>query len=177
MAEVLGQQKLDDLLNSFGQVKGIGWGYDLGLEHIIRRDSSQVIFGISALDVGGTEFKVAETTNKLKVSNIKDQVNLGLAAGQDFSFFNYIFSADVRGLNEQMEFTQRLRLGAQVGIPGLKFMGGYNSGYLSYGATLDLAFLRLTAGFYDLELGTKPDQIKSKRFIIYLSLFDFSFDA
>jgi hypothetical protein len=76
-----------------------------------------------------------------------------------------------------MDFGKRLRFGAQVGIPGLKLMGGINSGYYSYGATVDLALMKLTAGFYDVELGSKYKQTKSKRFVIYLSLFDFSFDA
>jgi hypothetical protein len=56
-------------------------------------------------------------------------------------------------------------------------MGGVNSGYYSYGATVDLNFIKLTTGFYDVELGSKYKQIKSKRFVIYMSLFDFSFDA
>jgi hypothetical protein len=56
-------------------------------------------------------------------------------------------------------------------------MGGLNSGYYSYGAQLDLAFMKITAGFYDIEMGSRYKQIKSNRFIIYLSLFNFSFDA
>jgi hypothetical protein len=76
-----------------------------------------------------------------------------------------------------MDFGKRIRLGAQVGIPGLKLMGGLNSSYYSYGAVLDLAFMKLTTGFYEVELGSKYKQIKSRRFVIYLSLFDFSFDA
>jgi len=91
--------------------------------------------------------------------------------------FHYIISADIRGLNEQMDFGRRARFGAQVGIPGVTLMGGLNSGYYSYGAQLDLAFMKLTAGFYDVELGSNYKQTKSRRFILYLSLFDFSFDA
>jgi hypothetical protein len=76
-----------------------------------------------------------------------------------------------------MDFGRRARFGAQVGIPGVTLMGGLNSGYYSYGAQLDLAFMKLTAGFYDVELGSNYKQTKSRRFILYLSLFDFSFDA
>ncbi len=76
-----------------------------------------------------------------------------------------------------MDFGKRLRFGGQLGIPGLTFLGGINSGYYSYGAQVDLAFMKLTGGFYDVELGSKYKQIKSRRFVIYLSLFDFSFDA
>jgi hypothetical protein len=177
MADSLGREELSELLKSLGQVRGIGWGFDAGLEHIVRQGNSQFVMGLSALDITGTEFEEEKTPDKLQVANIKDQVNFGLAAGQDFKFFHYVVSADVRGLNEQMDFGQRLRFGAEAGIPGLKVMAGLNSGYYSYGATVDLAFMKLTGGFYDLELGTTYKQIKSRRFIIYLSLFDFSFDA
>lgn len=175
--ESLDQDKLDKLLKSLGRVKGIGYGFDAGLEHVVRSGNSQYIFGLSALDITGTKFKEQYNSDKLQVSDIRDQVNLGMAAGQNFSLFHYILSADVRGLNEQIDFGKRLRLGAEVGIPGVKLLAGMNSGYYSYGAMLDLNFMKVTTGFYDVELGSKYKQIKSRRFVIYLSLFDFSFDA
>lgn len=177
VVDSLGQSEMDDLLKSLGQVRGIGWGFDAGLEHVVRQGNSQFVLGLSALDITGTEFSVAKNPDNLKVANTKDQVNLGVAAGQDFSLFHYIVSADLRGLNEEMDFGKRTRFGFQVGIPGITIMGGINSGYYSYGAQLDLAFMKLTAGFYDLELGSRYKQIKSRRIILYLSLFDFSFDA
>jgi len=173
----LGQANIQDVLKSLGRVKGIGWGFDVGVEHVVRQGNSQYVLGLSALDITGTEYRVDKNPDNLKVANTKDQVNLGLAAGQNFTLFHYILSADVRALNEQIDFGKRLRFGAEVGIPGIALIGGVNSGYYSYGATLDLAFMKLTAGFYDVELGSKYKQIKSRRFMIYLSLFDFSFDA
>ena len=173
----LGQDELRGILGTLGKVKGIGWGFDAGLEHVVRQGNSQMVFGLSALDITGTKFKVAKNSENLKVADIKDQVNLGAAGGQNFGLFHYVFSTDIRALNEQVDFGKRLRFGAEVGIPGISLMGGFNSGYYSYGAQLDLAFMKLTAGFYDIELGTKYKQTKSSRFIIYLSLFDFSFDA
>jgi hypothetical protein len=175
--ESLDQDALDKLLKSLGRVKGIGYGFDAGIEHVSRSGNSQFIMGLSALDITGTKFKEQYSSDKLQVSDIKDQVNLGMAAGQNFSLFHYILSADVRGLNEQIDFGKRLRMGAEIGVPGVKLLAGINSGYYSYGAMLDFAFMKLTTGFYDVELGSKYKQIKSKRFVIYLSLFDFSFDA
>ncbi len=175
--ESLDQDELEKILKTLGKVKGIGYGFDAGIEHVTRRGPSQFVIGLSALDITGTDFKEAENENDLEVADNRDQINLGLAAGQDFKLFHYIVSADVRALNEQMDFGKRLRFGAQVGIPGLKLMGGLNSGYYSYGAVVDLALLKITAGFYDVELGSKYKQTKSKRFVLYLSLFDFSFDA
>lgn len=175
--ESLDQDELEKLLNSLGRVKAIGYGFDAGVEHVVRRGNSQLIMGLSALDITGTKFKEEKSENNLQVADIRDQVNLGLAAGQDFKLFHYILSADVRGLNEQIDFGKRMRIGAELGIPGIKLLAGMNSGYYSYGAMLDMSFMKLTAGFYDIELGSKYKQIKSRRFVIYLSLFDFSFDA
>lgn len=175
--ESLDQDELEKILKTLGRVKGIGYGFDAGLEHVRRSGSSQFVFSLAALDITGTDFTEASNENNLEVADTRDQINLGMAAGQDFKLFHYVFSADIRALNEEMDFGKRLRFGAQVGIPGLKLMGGINSGYYSYGATVDLALMKLTAGFYDVELGSKYKQTKSKRFVIYLSLFDFSFDA
>jgi hypothetical protein len=177
VVDSLNQDDLKKLLNSLGRVKGIGYGFDAGIEHVVKSGNSQFILGLSALDITSTKFHEQKTADRLQVSDINDQVNLGVAAGQDFGLFHYILSMDIRGLNEQIDTGKRLRLGAQVAIPGLKLMAGVNSGYYSYGATADLAFLKLTAGFYDVEMGTKFKQTQSKRFLIYLSLFDFSFDA
>lgn len=177
VVDAIGQDELDKLLKKLGRVKGIGWGFDAGLEHVVRNGNTQFAIGLSALDITGTEYKVDKNPDNLKVADTKDQVNLGMAAGQNFSMFHYILSADIRALNEQIDFGQRLRLGAEVGIPGLSIMVGMNSGYYSYGASADLGFMKLTGGFYDVELGSKYKQTKSERFIIYLSLFNFSFDA
>jgi hypothetical protein len=173
----LNQNQLQDVLNNLGRVKGVGWGFDAGIEHVVKDGHSQFVTGLTALDINGTNFKMAQNPNNLKVANNRTQVNWGLAGGHDFKFFHYILSADVRALNEQMDFGKRLRFGAEVGIPGLSLMAGINSGYYSYGATIDLAFMKFTAGFYDVELGSQYQQVKSKRFVVYLSLFDFSFDA
>lgn len=175
--ESLGRDELNKLLNSLGRVKGVGYGFDAGIEHVVRNGSTQFVFGLSALDITGTDFTEAKTVDNLQVADIRDQVNFGMAAGQDFGLFHFIISADVRSLNDEMEMGRRLRFGAQLGIPGLKLLAGVNSGYYSYGAQVNLAFMKLTAGFYDMEIGPRYKQIKSNRFIISLSLFDFSFDA
>jgi hypothetical protein len=177
MSDGLGQGEVQQILNALGQVRGSGWGFDAGFEHIVRSGNSQFVIGLAALDITNTDFQIeGSNPNSLGVAPIRDQFNLGIAGGQDYKYFNYILSADVRGLNEQMDFGKRVRLGGKIAIPGLAVMGGLNSGYYSYGATIDLAFMKLTLGLYDIEIGSKYQQTKSKRFIAYLSLFDFSFD-
>lgn len=174
----LGQSEINNIVQSLGQIEGQAWGFDAGLEHVIKQGNGQLIFGLSALNISGTDFKLSGSNpNKLKLSNIRDQVNLGVAGGHDYKFFHYILSADVRALNEQMDFGKRLRFGAELGFPGISLIGGFNSGYYSYGVSIDMLFMRLTAGFYDIEIGSKYKQQKSERFVLYLNLFNFSFDA
>lgn len=174
--ETIGKDELSQIIKSLGQVKGTAYGFDAGLEHVTRAGNSQFVFGLAALDITGTKFKESNDAGG-KVQDIKDQINMGMAFGQDYRVFNYLLSADLRSLNEEMDFGRRLRLGLSVGVPGLKLMAGMNSGYYSYGASLEMAIFKLTAGFYDMELGTSYKQTKSRRFIVYLSLFDFSFDS
>lgn len=173
----LDQEETGDIAKCMGKVKGQAWGFDAGIEHVMKQGNSQFVLGLAALDITGTDFKVESNPDKLKVAPIRDQVNLGLAFGQDYKLFHYIISADVRALNEKMDFGKRLRTGVEVGVPGLSVMAGMNSGYYSYGATLDLGFIKTTAGFYEVEIGSKYRQTKSSRFVISVSLFDFSFDA
>lgn len=175
--ECLDQEEPEKISKCLGRVKGIGWGFDAGLEHVVKHGNSKFVMGLAALDIMGTQFTEQKTEDNLQVADIRNQINFGLAAGQDFKVFHYIVSADVRALNEQMDFTKRLRLGAEIGVPGLSLLGGVNSGYYSYGAMLDMKLLKVSAGFYDVELGSKARQVKSRRFVVFLSLFDFSFDA
>lgn len=177
VVDSLSKEDIGGIVDSLGQASGKAWGVDAGLEHIEKSGSTQFVFALAALDIGDTKFKEAENPNKLEVADNKGQVNLGMAGGQNFGLFHYVLSTDIRGLNQQMDMGKRVRVGAQVGIPLLTAMAGMNSGYYSYGASLNLGILKVTAGLYDVEMGSKYKQIKSKQFVIYLSLFDFSFDA
>lgn len=175
--DCLGRDEIKEITSCIGRTKGLGWGFDAGLEHVVKAGNTKLIMGLAALDITDTEFKETKKEDKLEVADMRNQVNLGLAFGQDYRVFHYILSTDVRALNEEMDFGKRLRVGLEVGIPGFSVMGGVNSGYYSYGATVDLKLVKISAGFYDIEIGSQYKQIKSRRFMVSLSLFDFAFDA
>lgn len=166
-----------DIIESLGIVEGDGWGFDAGFEHVVRQGPNQWVFGLAALDITDTEFDVPENEEMRTVAPNKAQVNLGMAWLYRTSLMRGSFALDVRGLTEEMEMMERLRLGVELGIPGISLLGGINSGYFSYGAAIDVGILKLTAGFYGAEVGGAYRRTRSKRFVIYLSLFDFSFDA
>ncbi len=174
MMGTLTGKKLEDILKSLGKNKAKTWGYDVGVEHVVRSRNSQFVFGLSYLDIGNTKFK---TSGEVPLSDIRSQLNLGMAFGQKYNLFHYIFATDLKYLDQDMEFSKRFKAGAEIGVGPVSLLAGINSGYYSYGAKLDFGVLSLMAGFYDLEMGSGYKQTKSRRLLLYLSLFDFSFDV
>lgn len=167
----------EDIIKRIGIVEGDAWGFDAGLEHVVRKGAHQFSVGIAALDITSTEFEVKKNDDGKTVAANRDQVNLGAAWLMRTALFKGSFSMDVRNLTQEQEFLERFRLGVEAGTPIISVLGGWNAGYLSYGLALDLGMLKVTAGFYGVEAGGKYNQLESERFVIYLSLFDFSFDA
>lgn len=169
----LDRGEFNEILKAMGNTKSNTWGFDVGLEHVVRSRNYQFILGLTYLDVGDTTF---DATEEVSVSDISGQLNWGMAFGQKFNFFHYIISADLKYLQREMDFGQRFKAGAEIGFAGISLLAGVNGGYYSYGAKLDLGPINLIGGFYDLEIGRHYQQTKSSRMILYLSLFDFSFD-
>ena len=171
------EEEASELSDCLGIVEGDGWGFDAGIEHVVRRGANQWVVGLAALDISTTEFDVPANDDERTVAPIEDQVNVGAAWMHRSALFRGSFSVDVRGLTQEMETMERLRLGVELGIPGISVLGGINSGYYSYGVAIDVGILKVTAGFYGLEVGGAYRRTESERFVVYLSLFDFSFDA
>jgi hypothetical protein len=170
-----GVEDAADLKESLGYSKGSGWGVDLGMERVWSNGTSSIILAGSILDVGGTKFKKTSGTDDVPEQDM--WINAGVSWKQDFMLFDYSLSLDLHPLNEDMDFGRKLHIGAKIGIPIFDFYGGIGSGYLSYGVGINFWPFRLIAGFYSTELGYRYKQQKGSRAIIYLSLFDFSFDT
>lgn len=161
-----------DLKSAFGSAQGKGWGFDLGIEYSQASTYSMFTAGLVASDIGDIHFRKLEGTGDIpkQYSNVA----AGVAFKQDFKLLDYTLSADLHPLNYDMDFIRKVHLGAELGIPFVTFHTGWNGGYLSYGATVKFWPVKLTAGFYGIEVGTKFKEEEAKRIIIYLSLFDFS---
>lgn len=166
-----------EIADRLGIVEGSAWGFDAGFEHVIRNGPHQFVIGLAALDITTTDFKVEENDDDKTVAPNRDQVNLGMAWLMRTSLFKGTFSLDVRELNREQDFLQRFRTGVELGTTFLSVLGGWNAGYYSYGVALDVGVIKMTAGFYGVEAGGGYRRLESERFVIYLSLFDFSFDA
>ncbi|MBC7713562.1 MAG: hypothetical protein H7177_09490 [Rhizobacter sp.] len=169
-----GATDLTSLKQALGYSKGKAYGADVGAEYAISSGNNVLTSGISILDVGGTRFRRTEGTGDIPVQEMS--INTGVAFKQDFGLFDYTLSADLRPLNQPIDFSRKFHLGAEFAIPLITVYAGWSEGYVSYGASVKLWPVKLTAGFYGVEIGSKFREQEAKRFIVYLSLFDFSFD-
>lgn len=169
-----GSTTVSSLKNALGYSMGDAWGYDMGVEYSRVQGNSTFTAAYSILDIGGTRFTKTEGTADVPMQ--KMIMNTGVAFKQDFGIMDYVVSADLHPLLGPVDFARQLHLGAKVGFPLIKAFGGFSEGYLSYGAAVEVWPFNLTAGWYGVESGAKYHQQESKRFILYLSLFDFSID-
>ena len=178
MLDALSQDEIEDILNALGKVNGSGWGVDLGLDYITSKGPQTFSMGLSLLDIY-TILHTESNDEDLEVQTQPLVVNFGTAWEATVGGgFGVTVSADIKNLQEQMEFSRRLHLGLEVALsPALSLLAGLNSvDNYSYGLQLNTGLINLYAGFYNTEIGERVQQQDSERVVVYFSLFDFKFD-
>lgn len=169
----------DTILEALGQVKGSGWGFDMGLDYVNKSGPNGFKMGLSFLDVY-TRLQTDNNDLEREVQPQNLKVNFGaaweLGLAQDFGL---VLSADIRNLESQeVELTKRTRIGMELKLsPAISFLAGTNSGLYSYGMKFSTGFFQVYGGIYDEDIGERQGQVVSNRAIVYVSLFDFTFDG
>lgn len=169
---------IEDILKGLGKVKGSGWGADFGIDYIKRNGGTNFSMSLAALDVF-TKLHTEKNEGNLEVPEQPLRVNFGTAFTQNFGAgFKFKVSADIRNLQEKMEFMRRVHLGTEISLtPALSLYGGINSiRNYSYGLMLNSGIFKLILGFYSTEIGEKIKQERSNRVLLSLSFFSFDFD-
>lgn len=169
-----GSTNIDDLKNALGYSQGKAWGIDLGTEFAYSSGRSLFTAGLSILDVGDTQF--SKTSGIGGVPKQEMTVNSGVAYKQDFGLFDYTLAFDIKPLTSSIDVSRKFHIGSELSLPLITAHAGWSEGYLSYGATIKLWPVKVTAGLYGVEVGSKFKEQEAKRMIVYVSLFDFSFD-
>lgn len=178
LLNALSAGEISDFLNALGKIRGQGWGFDAGLDYVNSTGSGTFSAGLSFLDIL-TNIQTEDNVDDLEVQDQPMQVNFGsaykmkLGPGLDFTL-----SADIRGLSQQMELARRLNLGFELGLtPALSILAGLNAvDNYSYGIQFNTGLVNIYAGFYGVETGEVLGQEDSDRFLVYLSLFHFTFE-
>lgn len=166
---------LSDLKSALGSAKGSGWGFDFGFEYMVSSRFSQLSFGASILDAGGTSFE--KTGGVGDVPSQDMLINAGAAFRQDFGIIDYTVALDLHPIQTGMSLIRMVHVGMELNIPFLSIYGGYSEGYPSYGVGFNLWPFKVYMGLYSVELGTELRQEQGKRAVFSLNLFDIEFDA
>ena len=169
-----GAKDITAIKSALGYSIGSSWGYDLGAEYAISSGDTTFTSAFSVLDIGNSQFTKSEGTKDVPQQEMK--VNSGVAFKQDFGLFDYTLSADMHPMTGWTDFDRKFHFGAELSLPLLTIDAGWSEGYLSYGVSVSLWPIKLTTGFYGVEVGSRYREQQAKRFILYLSLFDFSID-
>ncbi|MGB0454771.1 MAG: hypothetical protein ACPGJV_13765 [Bacteriovoracaceae bacterium] len=170
-----GVEDASDIKEALGYSKGEAWGLDLGADFVRSSGAMEFGVGLSILDVGDTQFKKTEGSADIPLQEMV--VATGTHFGIDFGIGEFVTSFDLHPINQGHDFLRMSHFGVELTLPFISLMSGFNSGYLSYGVELNLWLIRIVAGFYGVELsrGYKVDE--GKRAVLYISLFDLSFDS
>jgi len=169
-----GNTSLSSIKTALGYAQGSAWGYDMGAEYALSNGPSLFTAGLSVMDIGNTYFTKTEGTGTVPKQEMF--FNAGVAFKQDFGAFDYTISADLHPILGPVDFARQLHLGAELGIPFITLLAGFSEGYLSYGLSFKIWPFKITTGFYSVETGAAFRQQESSRFLLYVSLFDFSID-
>ena len=169
-----GTTDVSALKSALGYSTGKAWGVDLGAEYAVSSGHSTLTAGLSALDIANTRFQ--KTEGVAAVPNQEMTINSGVAFKQDFGIVDYTFSADLHPMTGATDLGRKFHLGSEFSIPLLTLDVGLSEGYASYGVSIKLWPIKITTGFYGVEVGSHYKEEEAKRFILYVSLFDFSID-
>lgn len=169
-----GVESVDDIRNALGWSEGKAWGVDIGFEQAWKSTFSELTWGASILDVGGTRFRRTSGTADIPIQEMF--VNAGVNFKQNFGIVAYSLSADIHPINSYLPFSRKLHLGLELDLPFVSLLGGISEGYVSYGLEVRFWPIKLIAGFYSSELGVNFKESEGKRAVFQINFFDIDID-
>ena len=147
-----------------------GTGYDIGLLYRMA-NKARITWGLVAYNYGDMEFS----------SEIKDEQSyaFGMSMNHDLGFFRIIPAIDIREINSSAAKQNTLHAGLEIGMfPNdtggsyFNYRIGYNQGYATSGAELNLFNRSMVVGYanYGEEVGEEDAKVESRRTVYYFSL-------
>ena len=143
---------------------GMAFGADVGVQYVRHLDSkgSDLYFGASLTDIGGTRFDVSTA----RAVTMNPSIGVGWVKNSDFIRFKA--GLDLRNLDQETRFSNKLHFGTETSLPLFDIYAGMNQLNLTYGAAFDIWVLRITALSYAEELGVAFHQNTSRRYVLHV---------
>lgn len=163
-----------DVLENNIQKGGTGYGMDLGARLKFPTPWNPSI-NFAWQDVGDTSYSI--DADDPQPTSSKDRMHVGVGFERDFTAFVIRPAVDYRYLNSSnIQIGKQLHAGLEIEMPLFSVRGGFNQGYYTAGASIDVWILRIDAATYGVELGEYPGQQEDRRYVFQIST-DFGFDA
>ncbi len=141
------------------QGKGSSYGGDLGVQRIQRIDSITTLsWGLSYLNIGDLAFDN-------KVEAVKSSLNTGVGGQWDLGLPKITVGFDVHHLLRSDDFRKKTHFGAKLRLPILSFYLGLNQMRPTFGASVDVWLVRVSAVSYNEELGELYGANTSRRYL------------
>ena len=178
LLDALSAGDADTILESLGKINGNGWGFDAGFDYVTSSGAQTFSASLALLDIY-TLMHTESNEGDLKVQDQPMRVHFGTAyTASAPGGFDFTLSADIKHLEQQMELMRRLHLGVELNLtPAISVLAGLSAvDNYSYGVKFDMAIAKVYLGLYTSEIGEKLQQQESNRFLLYISLLDFTFE-
>ena len=108
---------------------------------------------------------------------IKDNFILGVGSLLDLPGLDWRIGTEVRHINENgIQVGKKVHFGTEVSLPLIDVRAGLSQGYQSFGAGINLWFIKVDAAYYTVETGEYPGQTPDLRTEISFSI-NISVDA
>ena len=152
-----GQDFVDELVGGYG----VGFGADAGFQFVTRPDQkTQILFGASATDIGGTRFADPKSTPQ------DMHLNVGIGYKRKTGFGDLSIGADLRNLGRTTAFANKTHFGADLKMPAFGVQLGMNQMNYTFGVNFDLWVVKLWVASVAEELGVANHQNTSRRYIL-----------
>lgn len=107
---------------------------------------------------------------------IDSELIAGFAFNVPLPLIDITTSVDYKYINQTDEqIGKKIHFGMEIALPIFAVRGGFNQGYYTAGAGIDLPFVKVDAATYGVELGEYPGQKEDRRYILSATI-EFNFD-
>jgi hypothetical protein len=155
------QQNLSD--------RGTGYGVDLGLLFTMPAPIVKPSLSVVWKNVGVTSFSF-DAGNEAP-PRILDEIDLGAGLEISAGLLSVTPAFDYKYVNRaDIQNTKKIHLGVEVSLTLIDVRVGFNQGYYTAGAGLDLGLFRIDAATYGEELGEYAGQKEDRRYIVQLTM-------
>lgn len=144
---------------------GMGLGLDLGTQYIRKFNPRvQGSLGVAYTDLGNTAFSGGGQA-------IRQNLSMGASVTTGWSkLLSGTFSSDLRNLTNRMDWRKRTHFGVALDTPLFGIYGGLNQLFLTYGASVNLWILKVSAASYGEELGESKGDHSNRNYLFQLTM-------